>query len=1329
MRFLRSIRRRMEAAKKAAEKSKKFRVEQLEPRLLFDAQPFMVNAASPFDMTLRYNEAAQEVQLIDNLVGANEPAVVASQALADTSKVIIEGSEGADSLTIDYSSAFALPEGISFSDDTPDDGDSLAIVGAPGVWEISGADEGTFNGDLHFSGIENITGAADYDDTFVVGNGGSISGVLDGGRAGFDTLEVSSDAVTGIKLTATDHQSGTVEIDGTTTNYAGLEPIVINAAVSNLVVDGSAGDDTITVTSGIGGDITVQSPGTMESVVINTLPTDTLTIDAGDGEDSVTISGDIDIPGVNLSVYAESITVDTGSAVSTATGTGEFGDIELLAADTADSWSANAESALVINDATLIGGNIALGAVSTITSNSTGLTVFSELDAGLIIARSSARVSIQGVSSISGHADADGTGDVSVGSESAVSTNLSVVSRTTGSLGTDVAAAGTVAESSSIAEVVGSSAISAEGDVAIDASNTVTVATTTDGTAGGSDVPLGVGIGFSWVNQTTKAYLADMSTITDASSVTISAGSNDDVNTLVSATPNGAAPSAETAQALLDNLIATANSQITAFNALFGVGIPTIPAVTLPTLPAGDVSVAAALGLGRLDGTTEAYVSSSNGVSATGDVLIEALSDADCITIADAGTVDGSLISDEIGVAVALNFSDVVTTAYVAGAPDFTVGSLNIRAGMASGAGPAAPDGVHTSGVSATSGAGASTTGVAGAFAYNDVDTTTRALVNSGATVSLLGGATDVTLESAGVSGAFAEAKPETLGGSSTDKGVGAAFALNLVDTEVAAEIQSAASLNGARNLMLGADSNDGVTTTAVAGAEGGTATAPAVALTYATNVTRAALNAGALLSLNGALFAEASQVGATLTRATGDTVGSSNATGPTLAFNITENEVYAGSFRDVSSAGVVRFSAIADRLSEAYAHAGAAGAHPADRSGDQLIADHQSFLNSTFSLPLPGTVPSMATPDDPAGSAVAAALAINLDSSDAKAHIESGAGVASDNMVSVSASGDFDAAAHSDSVATAKNPGMGAAVALNSASPVTQAFIGGTVSAPQIEVQTSMAGDGESTSSAHAASGAGAAGTGVGGSLAINVANVKSLARIGSAATVTLTGALKECTFRAVNESESVADASAAGSGTTGVGASLAINVVTTLTRAQIENGAAVNGANDLTLEADGTGAVLTTGSAGAEGGTSIAPAVAFTYVSDTTEALLGSGSTLALSGALVVNAKQTGSLESRAAGNAVGASSIIGPSLAFSITDNVAEANVARDLDAAGAVSIEAESDRTSKTHARAGAAGAASSDITADNLISEYENYLSSRFSVSNPATIPSTATPYN
>lgn len=89
-------------------------LEPLEPRYLLsaDLMPFTVDmAVDGDDITLRFDEATERLQILDNRSGG---AVVSERPGARTSEVRIAGSQGDDRLAVDFAVEFSLAGGITF---------------------------------------------------------------------------------------------------------------------------------------------------------------------------------------------------------------------------------------------------------------------------------------------------------------------------------------------------------------------------------------------------------------------------------------------------------------------------------------------------------------------------------------------------------------------------------------------------------------------------------------------------------------------------------------------------------------------------------------------------------------------------------------------------------------------------------------------------------------------------------------------------------------------------------------------------------------------------------------------------------------------------------------------------------------------------------------------------------------------------------------------------------------------------------------------------------------------------------------------------------------
>ena len=144
-----------------------------------------------------------------------------SRAAASVRGIWIRGGGHRDRLTIDAS---FLDAAIAVAFDGGGGSDTLAGPAVDSTWNVTGASSGSL-GSVSFADVEQLVGAADNDDTFVLASGASIESV-DGGAGGSDTLKVIGDTV---ESTPTEPGSGTVVLDGHQIRYAGLEPIDLTA--------------------------------------------------------------------------------------------------------------------------------------------------------------------------------------------------------------------------------------------------------------------------------------------------------------------------------------------------------------------------------------------------------------------------------------------------------------------------------------------------------------------------------------------------------------------------------------------------------------------------------------------------------------------------------------------------------------------------------------------------------------------------------------------------------------------------------------------------------------------------------------------------------------------------------------------------------------------------------------------------------------------------------------------------------------------------------------------------------------------------------------------
>ena len=235
----------------------------------------------------------------------------------------------------------------------------------------------------------------------------------------------------------------------------------------------------------------------------------------------------------------------------------------------------------------------------------------------------------------------------------------------------------------------------------------------------------------------------------------------------------------------------------------------------------------------------------------------------------------------------------------------------------------------------------------------------------------------------------------------------------------------------------------------------------------------------------------------------------------------------------------------------------------------------------------------------------------------------------------------------------------------------------------------------------ASATSGAGGSKVGVAGSLALNLIDTQSTARIADGATVAVTGA-GAVTLSADNRTNTTAEAKPTGGGasggTVGLGASVGLNIIANRSVAELGDGANLTGAGDVALSASATHEITTTAEAGSSGGVSLTPVLALSLTNNTTTARLGTGGVLSTTGAVSVAAAQSATTTTTAKAEAAGSKAAIGVSLALALIDDQVLSTTDRDVTTAGAastVTFSAIGASSSTLGAVASAAGATEGD----------------------------------
>ena len=369
-------------------------VEALESRLLLNADvlaldlsqspghvaqdhQLLVQLVQDTTQTQANSVAVQNVQIVDQ---SNGNAVLAFGALKDISAISINTGNGNNTVTVDANS-FKSVLAPSISLQGGDGQNNLVFDTAANAntqWTLDGKDSGKVDSNglqVQFNNFENLTGAANNQDTLTVEQGGKLSGMFDGGAGGFDTLTFDNGPHQSAVYDPTGPDSGTITVDGDAFKFVGLEPILLGTTTHvTLSTGGSANLDTngggLKIT-GAGEEIdfsgaeeiTLQGGATLHVAHVGqiSLPGD-LTIDGNAG--SVVFEHDVATAGHQLSVTTQSIEVGSNVQIT-------GGGVINLAATSIGTTSSNA-SLLIDSGAVISGSSVTLGANATSSSTLTG---------------------------------------------------------------------------------------------------------------------------------------------------------------------------------------------------------------------------------------------------------------------------------------------------------------------------------------------------------------------------------------------------------------------------------------------------------------------------------------------------------------------------------------------------------------------------------------------------------------------------------------------------------------------------------------------------------------------------------------------------------------------------------------------------------------------------------------------------------------------------------------------------------------------------------------------------------------------------------------------
>ncbi|MEO8133499.1 MAG: hypothetical protein ABI831_05960, partial [Betaproteobacteria bacterium] len=551
-------------------------------------------------------------------------------------------------------------------------------------------------------------------------------------------------------------------------------------------------------------------------------------------------------------------------------------------------------------------------------------------------------------------------------------------------------------------------------------------------------------------------------------------------------------------------------------------------------------------------------------------------------------SADGSAVSDgDVGIGAALALNDGHNTAEARVGQGATVNAhgVSVQALMTSLQG--GKDEVSSMGARAQAGAGGKDVGVAGAVALDFETSKAEAVIEAGGTqVTTAGG--DIIISAQNTTGSYAIAfggTPGAGGANGGDVGVGAAFAMSIANNTSSAIVTDGVGMHGTSgNILITAGSADAIYTQAEAGASGGVGVAAAVALSVHTDNTTARLGSGGGVTATGGLGILAGHSNHLTTIAHGDGAGSDVGIGAAIGITIGGDTTIASLGRNVNAGGAAVIGGSSTTTAFTESKAGENGAAQssgnADDQGEQQASFGDSKAGSNYSASEPKAQDSMdsasseTSSQDSGGVAdlgVAAALSLSWTTDDVEALIDSGVVLVAGGAVTVGTVNSSDSAALALGTAILNETSIGAAVAINGLQITNHAIVGNnaSVSGAGVSIFANEATNETNDFQARALAAAGGTENGIAGSVSINLITNDTLARVGTAAHIISTAGFS------VAASESATLQNIAGSGAigedAGIGAAVAINLITNHTGAEIGNGAVTDATGATSITAHG--------------------------------------------------------------------------------------------------------------------------------------------------------------
>ena len=849
----------------------------------------------------------------------------------------------------------------------------------------------------------------------------------------------------------------------------------------------------------------------------------------------------------------------------------------------------------------------------------------------------------------------------------------------------DAGVAVVTANTTASADLLGNAELASTADkTELAATNRTTVDAAVDASAAGSSA-VGGSVAVSVVRSTTRARTADNALVNGKTGVSVHAQSDTRVTTSAKAAAGGAtqqpAGTSKTEETLADYEDEASTSD-------------------------GSVSVAAAVAVSDLESTTLAALDATRAAASEGALAVgsEALTQAD--VVADGSSTGGAV---GVGAAVALNLARTSAEARIGGSADAQ--GIEVVATLPAG------DEIDRFTSAATSGAGASDVGVAGALALNVIDAGSRARITGSADAK--GGAVRIGSDHRSESSASATPAEDATASGDT-LGIGASVAVNVVANESRAELANGARLTNPGALTVEAVGDYLVHTEAEAGAEGGIAATPVAAVAVVDNQTHAVIGSGERVQAGGKVSVTATHSSTIETSAKGSAEGEKAAVGIAVAVSVLTERVSASIQRDVFTSGTIEVAAHNAHRSTATASASAKGGKGEEEDGssaeDGVDLEVQRQAGFAQDKQKDGSASKTQQPGSAESSegklSVAAAVAVNALDSRSEAYVASGVELQAGGLLAVEAWSNTDAEAEAEgsTAGSTATVGIGAAAAVNSIETHTLAWIGDaqvTANGIAVNAGTETLGDDEANRfSASAKAGAGAGKVGIAGALALNLLTTHTRAEVLEGARVDAEGGDVELEADSTTETSATAlpDEPVDG-GDFGVGASVALNLFREdEVQARIRRGVEITDLDKLRVIANASSDTSATAEAGAAGSVALDAAVALSDLKLNTAAVVEAGPEIVATGAVEIRATSTGEHEAEATGDTESEKVGIGASGAIVLSTTTTTASLQRSLQTTtsgedGNVTIDADATRSYEAVAKASAAGGkAEEDTTA-------------------------------